>query len=452
MRVRDPQRHHVPVLILVTLTLITPSIALAFEDARGGADDPWLDENVGRYVMLYKSLHAHPELSFEEKQTSRRIADELREAGFQVTERVGGYGVVAVLENGDGPTVLVRTDLDALPIVEQTGLPYASKVTVEGSDGASVGVMHACGHDMHMANLIGTADWLASHREAWSGTVVLIGQPAEERVGGAKAMLADGLYTRFPQPDFALALHVNDNLAIGRVGYVPGPAYASVSSVDIIVRGVGGHGAKPHQAIDPIVLASLLVLDLQTIVSREVKPIDPAVLTVGSIHGGSKHNIIPAEVRLQLTLRSYSESVMDQLISGIRRRAEALAIAHQAPEPTVSVSENTPPTINHPDLVDRVVPAFERVLGSANVEPLEPTMGAEDFGRYATNGVPIFMYSLGSVDPARILEAESGGDPLPSVHSPFYAPVPEPTLRTAIATMTAAVTELLPPASVTSRD
>ncbi|CAN5743914.1 M20 family metallopeptidase [soil metagenome] len=404
--------------------------------------DAWMDQHIEEIVDLYKHLHSHPELSFQETETARHLAEKLRQAGVdEVTEGVGGHGIVGILRNGEGPTVLVRTDLDALPIIEATGLPYASQVRAEDEEGNSVGVMHACGHDVHMASFIGAARWLADHKDQWSGTVVLLGQPAEEKVAGARAMLADGLYERFPRPDFAIALHVAHDLPTGSVGYCPGPAMASSTSVDLVVRGKGGHGAMPHNTVDPIVLAAALILDLQTIVSREIHPIDPAVLTVGSIQGGSKHNIIPPEVRLQLTLRAYKPEVRDQLIEGIERRAFALAEAHRAPAPTVKVSEGTPPTINTPELVNRVLPAFVRELGADAVIEVEPTMGAEDFGLYGLEGkIPTFMFRLGTIPPERV----ANGEPLPSLHSPHFFPDPEPSLRTGIRAMTAAVVELLP--------
>ncbi len=407
--------------------------------------DPWLDANTPDLVTLYKHLHAHPELSYHEIETAKRIAADLRQAGFDVTENVGNTGLVGVLRNGEGPTVLVRSDLDALPVTEETGLPYASQVTALDDEGDTVGVMHACGHDMHMTCLVGVARWLAEHRDTWRGTVVLIGQPAEEKVGGARSMLDDGLYKRFPKPDFALALHVAHDLEAGHVAYTSGPAMASSTAVDIVVNGKGGHGAGPHETVDPIVLASLLVLDLQSIVSREIKPTDPAVITVGSFHGGTKHNIIPASVELQLTLRAYSESVRQRLIEGIQRRAAGLAAAHKAPAPVVTIGETTPPTINDPALVARVVKRFNADLGTEKVREVEPVMGAEDFGLFNEGGVPIFMFRLGTIPPDRINQARSGGAPLPPVHSSRYAPDPEPSIRTGVRAMTGAVRELLAP-------
>ncbi|RUL87714.1 amidohydrolase [Tautonia sociabilis] len=414
--------------------------------ASPGADSAWLNAELDGLLGLYRHLHSHPELSYHEEETARRIAAELKEAGVdEVATGIGGFGVVGVIRNGQGATVLVRTDLDALPVVEETGLPFASTVRTSDDAGETVGVMHACGHDVHMTCFVGSARWLSSHRDSWSGTVVLVGQPAEERVGGAKAMLEDGLYERFPRPDFALALHVASDVPAGVVAYCPGPALASVSSVDITVRGKGGHGAYPHRTVDPIVLASSLVMELQTIVSREVAPTDPAVLTVGSIHGGSKHNIIPPEVALQLTLRSYSSEVMDQLIDGIRRRSIALAEAHQAPEPTITIGDSTPPTVNDDALVSRVVPAIGEALGPENVVPAEPVMGAEDFGLFSLDGaIPSFMFWLGAVPPDRYQEAKDGGAPLPSLHSPLFAPDATSAIPTGIRAMTAALVELLP--------
>jgi hippurate hydrolase len=427
-------------LALAVLTL--PFLALA--PGRARADD-WVDAHLGELLGLYRHLHTHPELSFKEVESSRRIADELRKAGAEVTTGVGKLGVVGVIRNGPGPIVLVRTDLDALPVTEATGLPYASKVTTKDDEGNTVGVMHACGHDVHMTCLVGTARWLADHKDRWSGTAVLIGQPAEEKIGGAKAMLEDGLYSRFPKPDFALALHVAHDLETGKVGYCPGPAMASSTSVDIVVKGKGGHGAMPHNTVDPIVLAAALILDFQTIVSREVKPIEPAVVTVGSIHGGTKHNIIPGEVRLQLTLRAFREEVRQQLLGGLKRRAEGLAHAHNAPSPTLEITDSTPPTINTPALVEKVVPVLAKELGESNIERAEPTMGAEDFGLFGRDGIPIFMFRLGTIPPDRVARAKHSGETLPSLHSALYYPDPEPSVRTGVRAMTAAVVSLLPP-------
>jgi hippurate hydrolase len=430
-----------PLHLFVLLVLVPAALAAG---PGPGPGDAWIEAHLDKLVALYRHLHGHPELSYHEVETARRVAEELKGVGAEVTTGVGKLGVVGVLKNGRGPTVLVRTDLDALPVVEATGLPYASRVTTTDASGKEVGVMHACGHDVHMTCLVGTAGWLAAHRDRWSGTVVLVGQPAEEAIGGAEAMLADGLYTRFPKPDAALALHTIHDQATGTVSYTSGPALAGATSVDVIIRGRGGHGSAPHSTADPIVLAALVIIDLQTIVSREVDPVHPAVVTVGSIHGGTKHNIIPDEVRLQLTLRAYSDAVRDQLIDGIKRRVSGLARAHRAPEPSVEVIETTAPTINTPALVARVVPALARALGEANVRPTEPVMGAEDFGLYSRGGVPIFMFRLGTIPPDRLAEAKAKGEVLPSLHSARYRPDPEPSIRTGVRAMTAAVCALLP--------
>ena len=409
-----------------------------------GTSDPWITAHLDELVGLYTHLHTHPELSRDEIETAKRIALELTKSGALVTTGVGKLGVVGVLKNGEGKVVLVRTDMDALPVVEETGLPYASKIKTRDKAGRDVGVMHACGHDIHMTSFIGTARWLADHRDRWSGTAVMVGQPAEEAVDGAREMLKDGLYTRFPKPDFALALHCRPDEPVGTVRYCSGPTLASSTSITITIRGKGGHGAWPHRTIDPIVLAAMVVVDLQTIVSREVEPGEPAVVTVGSIHGGTKHNIIPDEVKLQLTLRSFSEPVRLQLIAAIKRRVMALAQAHQAPEPSVDVEESTPPTINTPALVDLVVPAFIEVLGPSNVKLAKPVMGAEDFALYSEGNVPICMFWLGTINPERIAAASVKGETMPALHSSKYYPEPGQSITTGIRAMTAAVVKLLP--------
>jgi amidohydrolase len=413
-----------------------------------GAAEPtaWVQGNLPALFELYQHFHRHPELSFQEETTAARLAEELGSAGFKVHTGIGGHGVVALLENGPGPCVMVRTDLDALPVTEATDLVYASQVKVAGEDGQPTGVMHACGHDIHITNLVGVARYLASHRDRWSGTLMLIGQPAEERGSGAKAMLDDGLFTRFPKPDYALALHVDASLATGRVGYRAGYALANVDSVDIKLHGRGGHGAYPHATIDPIVMAARLILDLQTIVSREVRPIDPAVVTVGAIHAGTKHNVIPNDCHLQITIRSYTDEVRKHLLGAIERKAKAVAAGAGAPEPEITVSEGTPAMFNDEPLVERIVPVFRRMLGDERVESSEPSMGGEDFSQYGLAGVPIFMYRLGSVDAQRLAGYARVGQSPPSLHSPLYYPDAEPTLSTGIATMCAAVLELMPPA------
>lgn len=409
-----------------------------------GAETPaeWVNSQLESLITLYQDLHAHPELSLKEEKTSQKIASQLRDAGFEVTERVGGYGVVGLLQNGDGPVVMVRCDLDALPVVEQTGLAFASKVTVKDAGGADVGVMHACGHDVHMTNLIGVARYLAAHKNRWHGTAMLIGQPAEERGGGARAMLADGLFTRFPKPTAAIALHVDSYLETGKIGIRSGYSLANVDSVDITVSGKGGHGAYPHKTIDPIVQAAELILSLQMLVSREVKPSEPAVVTVGSIHGGTQHNIIGSSCKLQLTVRSYSDEVRQSLLDGIRRKAKAVALAHNAPEPTITVSEGTPSLLNDAKLAERVTKATKKILGNDRVVDSEPSMGGEDFSEYGRAGVPILMFRLGAVNAKRLARFKELGQEAPSLHSPFFYPDIEEALATGVPALAEAAIEL----------
>jgi hippurate hydrolase len=397
-------------------------------------------------LTLYKTLHSHPELSLQEEKTSARLARELRDIGFEVTEKVGGFGVVGVLKNGPGPTVLVRTDMDALPVAEVTGLPYASKERVRDKNGNDVGVMHACGHDMHMTCWTGTARVLASMKDRWSGTLIFIGQPAEEIGTGARLMLEAGLFKKFPKPDYCLALHCEPFHAHGHVSFTEGLALANVDSVDITVKGKGGHGAAPHTTVDPVVLAARIVLDLQTIVSRETNPTDPVVVTVGSIHGGTKHNIIPSEVKLQLTVRTTKDATRKHTLEAIERIAKAAAQGARAPEPVVKLDpgEYTPALFNEPGLTRKTVALFRQVLGEDHVHERPPVMGGEDFSRYGREGIPIFMFWLGTLAPERIAEAtKDGGRPLPSLHSDVYFPIPEPSIRTGVKAMSLAVLNLV---------
>ncbi len=394
--------------------------------ARGETPAEWAGKHVGELVEIYRSLHQKPELSSQEAETSTRLAELWKQAGVEVHTGIGGYGVVGLIKNGPGPTLMLRTDLDALPVVETTGLVYASQVKVKNKDETTTGVMHACGHDLHITNLVGVAQFLDGHKNAWSGTVMLIGQPAEERGEGARRMLDDGLFTKFPKPDMALALHVDATLETGKVGYRSGYSLANVDSVDITMRGRGGHGASPESTIDPIVQAALLVVSLQTLVSRESNPVEPAVVTVGSIHGGTKHNIIPDTCQMQLTVRSYTDEVRQRLLDGIRRKANAVAEGAGAPKPTVEVrdDENTPALFNDAKLVERVLPVFRKTLGESNVVPSEPSMGGEDFSRYGRAGVPIFMFRLGSVEPRRLAGLKRGGASLPRSTPPSIFPTP----------------------------
>jgi hippurate hydrolase len=404
-----------------------------------------LDAELPSLEALYKQLHAHPELSFVEEQTAARLSRELKALGFVVTGGVGGHGVVGVLKNGAGPTVLVRTDMDALPVTEKTGLDYASKVRTRDKDGKEVGVMHACGHDMHMACWVGTARVLAALQDRWQGTLVFIGQPAEEWGAGARKMLADGLFKRFPRPDYCLGLHCDSRLPHGHVYCSDGPLMANVDHLEIVVRGRGGHGAAPHTTIDPIVLAARIVLDLQTLVSRENNPLDPAVITVGSIHGGTKHNIIPSEVKLQITVRSLKDEVRMHLLEGIQRVAKAAAQGARAPEPVFhfDLDNFTPALSNNAELARKTTELFRAALGADKIHEGGLMLGGEDFSRYGREGVPSFFYFLGTMPPERVAAAQKGGEPLPSLHSEVYYPIPEPTIRTGVLTMSLAALNLL---------
>jgi amidohydrolase len=396
---------------------------------------------------LYIDLHQHPELSLHEQQTAAKLAAGLRGLGYAVTSGVGRTGVVGILKNGDGPVVMLRTELDALPVEEKTGLPYASTVHTKDDNGVNVGVMHACGHDIHMASWMGTARIMASTRSRWRGTLMLIGQPAEEDGDGAKAMLADGLFTRFPRPDYAVAVHDDARDAAGLIGYHAGPLLANVNSVKITIFGRGGHGARPESTVDPIVIAARTVLALQTIVSRETSPFDPAVITVGSIHGGTRPNIIPGEVTLELTVRSLSEEVRQHLLSAIERIAKAEAAAAGAPrEPLVEVSEGGYALVNDPATTQRVAAALVRELGPQQVRDTPPEMVSEDFSEYQRAGVPTLMLRVGAVERSKYDAAMKTGAALPSLHSALFIPDREPTIKAAVAAEVIMLRELMPAA------
>ena len=445
-------RYRIPLLSLVFAGLMIGPI-----QAQQQSLDTMIDRNLASLVATYKTLHAAPELSHHEEKTSTFFATQLRGMGYEVTERIGkyenpaftSYGVVAVMKNGAGPVVLIRTELDALPVIEKTGLAYASTVKTKNDAGDDVGVMHACGHDVHITSMLGTAKMLSEMKDQWHGTLIILGQPAEETVDGARAMMRDGLYQKFPRPDFVVALHDNSDLEAGRVGYTPGYSLASGDSVDIKIRGVGGHGAAPESTKDPIVVAAEIVLALQTIVSRENSPLDPAVITVGSIHGGSKHNIIPDEVNLQLTVRAYREEVRQRMLASIDRITKGIALAAGIPEdraPIVVISKTqfTAATYNDPALTERLAGVFTRVLGAENVVKLPPVMMSEDFGYFSPDkSIPSVDFSLGAVDPEKVKQSKAAGTPLPSLHSALFAPLPEPTLRTGVKAMTSAVLDLM---------
>src|SRR5881398_3711848 len=439
--------------ILLPLSLVVGLTSLAQQTPQQIAD-----AELPSLLTIYKDIHTHPELSTQEQRTSALLAKELKAVGCDVTENVGKYenpdqkcyGVVGLMKDGNGPVVLVRTDLDALPVQEETGLPYASTVVTKNEKGDDVHVMHACGHDAHISMIIGVARSLAKMKDQWHGTIVFVGQPAEELGIGARAMLGDGLYTRWPKPNYALGFHDKADLEIGHIGVTEGYTSANVDSVDVTVKGIGGHGAYPHRTKDPIVLAAEIINAWQTIASRENNPLDPIVITVGSIHGGTKHNIIPDEVKMQLTVRTYKSEVRDRVLKAIDEIAKGIANAGGVPvdrAPIVNVLNNqfTPATYNNPDLTKRLVAVWKNVLGADNVEIVDPTMGGEDFSEYSLpdHSIPAVDFHIGAVDPEKIVQFKKEGKELPSLHSSKFAPVPEPTIRVGIIGMTSAVLDLM---------
>lgn len=450
--------------LLAASTIAALSAAPALADLR--AD---VEADHASVLALYEELHAAPELSFRETKTSARMAAELKALGFEVTTGVGsawtkkkavanagklldgvdGYGVVGVLRNGAGPTVLLRTDMDALPLEERTGLAYASRVKSIDYRGIEAGVMHACGHDVHMASFVGAARRLVAMKNEWKGTLVMVAQPAEELGLGALAMLDDGLFEKFPKPDYNLALHVNGIDPAGAVAYTPEYALANVDTVDIVIKGVGGHGAMPHLAKDPVVIGAEIVNALQTLVSREIDPLESGVVTVGAFNAGFKHNIIPDEARLQITVRSYTDDVRKKLLDGIKRIARAQAQSAGLPEnlmPTVTFEKDALiATYNDPALAERVGASLKARFGEARVYKIKPTMGGEDFAFFSrtTDRVPSFIFWIGGGDPKAVAAAKSGKGPMPpSNHSPFFAPVPDATLKTGVEALTAGALEL----------
>jgi amidohydrolase len=435
--------------MLRSSALLTLSLLLAAPAGAQGMDGQ-IKAEMASLMAIYDDLHANPELSFMEERSAAVMVREARAVGFEVTEKVGGHGVVAVLRNGPGPVVLIRADMDGLPVTEQTGLPGASKVRVVTKEGVETGVMHACGHDTHMTAWIGTARLLAASKAKWSGTLVMIGQPAEERGAGAVAMLKDGLFTRFPKPDYALAFHDAAQFPAGMIGYTPGFALANVDSVDIHVKGVGGHGAYPHTTKDPVVLASRIVGSLQTLVSRELDPQDAAVVTVGSFHAGTKHNIISDEAKLQLTVRSFSDETRKKMLDGIRRIARGEAIAAGMPDdrmPVVRVEEAefTPSTYNTPDFTVEMGTFLKGHFGEARVRQVPAVMGGEDFGQFyrADNKIKSLIFWVGGVKQAEFDASVKEGKQLPSLHSPFWAPDAPVVVATATEAMTAMTLKLL---------
>lgn len=393
---------------------------------------------------FYIDLHAHPELSSHEVQTAAKLAERLRSAGYEVTEHVGGTGIVAVMKNGSGPTIMLRTELDALPVEEKTGLPYASKVQTKDDAGHDVAVMHACGHDLHMASLLGAAEIMAHAKNTWHGTLMLIGQPAEETISGARKMVEDGFLRRFPKPDAGVALHVGNVLPAGKVGIAPGTYDTNADSLRITIYGKGGHGSAPQTAIDPIVIAARTILALQTIPSREVKPGEMAVVTVGYIRAGNKNNIIPDEAELGLTVRTYKAQIRKQVLAAIARITKAEAAAAGAPrEPTIDHYESTDSVYNNPALAERLKGTLESVLGKDNVVIEEPHTASEDYSVFIEQGIPSLYFSLGGADPQKFTDAQAAGTTLPSNHSSLFAPDVDPALHTGITAEVAVLRNLL---------
>jgi hippurate hydrolase len=417
---------------------------------------PSVEAQLPALIETYKDFHRTPELSHHEEHTSAKLAEDLRKLGYKVTEHIGKYmdgtpawGIVAILENGPGPRLLIRSDMDALPLEEKTGVDYASTVKTKNPDGQTTGVMHACGHDIHMTVLLGTAKELVEMKSKWHGTVMLIGQPSEETIDGARAMLSDNLYEKFGKPDFVLSEHDDSGIAAGDIGIKGGPLLASSTSIDVVMRGIGTHGSRPEGGKDPIVLAAEFILLAQTIVSRQVDPQQPAVLTVGTIHGGLKRNIISEEVTMGLTLRTYSDVVRDQIIAAVRKTAEGVAIAYNMPADrmpivTVSKSEITPATINDPAFAERLRKIAVDALGADHVKVSAAVMGSEDVGLFSLDGqIPAVMFRLGATKPSILADSLKTGVVLPGPHSPLFAPVYEPTIRTGVTAMTAMALDIL---------
>ena len=423
---------------------LAASMVLAAGSALAQEHDARVDAIYPDIEKLYIDLHRNPELAFHEQRTAATLAGRVRELGYEVTTGVGGTGVVAILKNGSGPVVMLRTELDALPIQEKTGLPFASTATTKNDAGETVPVAHMCGHDLHMSAWVGTAELMAKNREHWHGTLVLVGQPAEEIISGANAMLKDGLFTRFPKPDYALGMHDESSLPAGVVGFHSGYFRAASTNLDMTVYGKGGHGAYPQNAIDPIVIASRIVLGVQTIVSREKDPAEPGVITVGSFHAGTVWNIIPDQAKLQFTVRSMNPDLQKRLLAGIERVANAEAVAAGAPKmPAIETKSNTDPVYNDPGATQRAVAAARRALGDDRVVEMPAQMGSEDFSQFGLAGVHAVLLHVGAVDPAKLAEAKKTGVPVPGVHSPLWAPEREPTIKAAITAETAILMDLM---------
>jgi amidohydrolase len=435
---------HVKTWTLLIATLLFAAGALSQTSRGDGVGAAQVDAIYPDIEKLYMDLHRNPELAFHEQRTAATLAARVQALGYEVTSGVGGTGVVAILRNGPGPVVMLRTELDALPIEEKTGLPFASTMKTKNDAGEVVPVAHMCGHDLHMSAWVGTAELMAKNREHWHGTLMLVGQPAEEIVAGATAMLRDGLFTRFPKPDYALGVHDEHALPAGVIGFHAGYFRANSTGLEMTVYGKGGHGAFPQSAIDPVVLAARIVLGLQTIVSRENNPVDPAVVTIGSIHGGSASNIIPDQVKLQITVRSLDPAVHKRLLAAIERQARGEALAANAPkEPLIKTRSNTDAVFNDPELTRRMVAAARAALGADRVVEMPAQMGGEDFSQFGMAGVRAVLLHVGAVDAAKLEASRKSGVPVPAVHSPLWAPEHEPTIKAAITAETAILIDLL---------
>jgi hippurate hydrolase len=433
--------------VLNTLMLVGAAAGTGAAAAAAAPLPPALTEQLNASYpaieSLYQDLHRHPELAFNEHQTARKLAERARALGFEVTSGVGGTGVVAILRNGPGPTVMLRTEIDALPVQEKTALAFASTETTKNAAGETVPVMHACGHDLHMSAWYGTARLMAENRKQWSGTLMLVGQPAEEPLQGSAAMIKDGLFTRFPKPDYALSMHDEGTLPAGQVGYHAGYFRAAADTVTITVFGQGGHGAAPHDTRDPIVMAARIVMALQTLVSRENNPMDPVVITVGSIHGGTQANIVPDQVKLQLTVRTFKDAVRKRVLASIAREVKGEAMAADAPkEPLVEVKPGADAVYNDPALVERMVGTLQGALGAQNVNEMPAKMTSEDFANYGQAGIKAILLHVGAVAPSKLAAAREAGVTLPGPHSPQWAPEFEPTVRAAITAETAILLDL----------
>lgn len=433
--------------LFVILLFSLACVIVVAQDVKNQINDE-IHNSFQKYMSLYQHLHENPELSFKEFETSKRIASELQKTGFDVTTNFGGNGVVGVFKNGSGPVIMMRTDMDALPIEEKTGLPFASNKKMFGIEGVESPVMHACGHDMHMTVFIATANTLVSLKDHWKGTLVFIAQQAEEYSGGAQKMIDEGLFKNFPVPDYILAYHVSAELPVGTIGYTKGSTFAGVSSVNVKFFGVGGHGALPHTTIDPVVISAKAILDYQTIVSREISPLQPAVVTVGSIHGGTKNNIIPDEVFLKLTLRAFDDDVMAKIIESIRKKSESAAASAGLPAelmPVVDILNQTPPVVNDDYLLEKCIRSFKKIIDAESVIEVLPATVSEDFAYYGRSEekIPICLTWLGSVSTEKYNTYKMQKKELPALHSPYYQPDAEPTLRIGASAMVQAIIDLM---------